>query len=245
MKSDKYYNTIRDYFAPIGDKHLYAIIHQQLIEMPFKQIVTTNIDNCLYEAFRHSSIYEDTDSCIRIKPNLKPEELSGKKKIFHLHGRCGAGDEIKSIILASSEYLKGYKRESILRQFIKQCWVFHPCLFVGYSMNDPFLNKIIIEANELRKSFIKEMKSSGQPIEDEQDHYIFLTGDQSLHIEEQRINNNKLLIEAKRYKPSSDQLPKKLDMVEIHYRYNERFTALEHLIAQMHIVFRNIPKVTQ
>lgn len=189
----RYQDLLYNLFQPKCPSH--DKFHRQLIELPFRGILTTNYDTVLKEALekkkkereqkgQEPSLIDSNPLVIESDPpRLIHEFLLARnndpriqQRIAHLHGTYRNSE---SIILSSKDYQKAYGlvvcediskskdhqkvsgfEPSSERQVEKNSeWTFHRKLlwavlatrrvvFVGFSMNDPYLNKMLETVSE-------------------------------------------------------------------------------------------------
>ena len=136
-------------------------LHKMLVSLPFKGIVTTNYDKVLEAALcerNPSQAYDnwliiDSKSAARVHEFLRAmTDSSLIRRIAHLHGIYDIPD---SIVLSIKDYEKAYGLQLTVNQMQRDSeWTLHRKLlwamlatrrviFVGFSMNDPYLNKML------------------------------------------------------------------------------------------------------
>ena len=158
---DRYYAFLQNLFSPKTPPC--EVFHKCLVSLPFRGILTTNYDNVLEAALGEiepSSAYDnslviDDGSAGRVHEFLMAmSDRSIIRRIAHLHGKF---DHANSIILSIEDYKHAYglsltDEDDELQQQIT--WTLHRKLlwailatrrvvFVGFSMNDPYLNKML------------------------------------------------------------------------------------------------------
>ena len=141
--------------------------HKMLVSLPFRGILTTNYDTVLEaalgtvdpESASDNSLVIDEGSGARIHESLMAMNNDKRmiRRIAHLHGTFNPAD---SIILSIEDYKEAYglnptdeedqeKNESKLR--FRLLWAVlatRRVVFVGFSMDDPYLNKILQTVSE-------------------------------------------------------------------------------------------------
>lgn len=161
----RYHNYLYDLFKrkspPCDD------FHKMLVSLPFRGILTTNYDTVLEaalatidpESASDNSLVIDESSGARVHEFLMAMNNDQRmvRRIAHLHGIFYPAD---SIILSIEDYKRAYgpdltdeddqqKNESKLR--FRLLWAVlatRRVVFVGFSMNDPYLNKILETVSE-------------------------------------------------------------------------------------------------
>ncbi len=167
----KYYNLLDDLFKPKSPA--YDEFHRLLIDLPFRGILTTNYDSVLEAALFDKKIKAEREGrqirSIDVMPlvigpdtpRLIHEFLLARnndphipQRIAHLHGLYRYRE---SIILSSKDYVKNYGlrvKKNGEDQGDEDRWTFHRKLlwavlatrrvvFVGFSMEDPYFNKML------------------------------------------------------------------------------------------------------
>ena len=141
--------------------------HKMLVSLPFRGILTTNYDTVLEaalglifpESASDNSLVIDENSAARVHEFLMSMNNDRRmtKRIAHLHGIFNPAS---SIILSSEDYRSAYglnltdeekllQSESKLR--FRLLWAVlatRRVVFVGFSMDDPYLNKILEVVSE-------------------------------------------------------------------------------------------------
>ena len=136
-------------------------LHKMLVSLPFRGILTTNYDKVLEAALGEKNPSQAYDNSLVIDPNSAARvheflramtDSSLIRRIAHLHGRYEIPD---SIILSIKDYEKAYGLKLTANQAQRDSeWTLHRKLlwamlatrrvvFVGFSMNDPYLNKML------------------------------------------------------------------------------------------------------
>ena len=158
----RYYAKIDDLFtprnSPVDD------LHKTLVSLPFRGILTTNYDIVLETALAETepssatdnSLVIDSNSAARVHEFLRAmTDRSLTRRIAHLHGKF---DYPGNIILSIKDYEKAYGLTLPVGQEQRDYeWTLHRKLlwavlatrrvvFIGFSMTDPYLNKIFDEA---------------------------------------------------------------------------------------------------
>ena len=162
---DRYHNLLYELFkrkSPAFDD-----FHKMLASLPFRGILTTNYDTVLEaalgtvdpESASDNSLVIDVGSGARIHEFLMAMNNDKRmiRRIAHLHGTFNPAD---SIILSIEDYKDAYglnptdkedqeKNESKLR--FRLLWAVlatRRVVFIGFSMDDPYLNKILETVGE-------------------------------------------------------------------------------------------------
>lgn len=160
---NRYYGCLYELFKqkspPCDD------FHKMLVSLPFRGILTTNYDTVLEaalgmidpESASDNSLIINEVSGARVHEFLMAMNNDRRitKRIAHLHGKF---DPATSIILSIEDYKRAYdpineenqgRNESKLR--FRLLWAVlatRRVVFVGFSMDDPYLNKILEVVSE-------------------------------------------------------------------------------------------------
>ena len=158
---DRYHAFLRKHFETRGRRDA---LHRQLIELPFRGIVTTNYDPALDDELAASQPgnsdchfvvdQEHAPDVARFLSSLRLR-ASHPRQVAHLHGRFNSPT---SIILTESDYRKCYGHG--LRPAADETgrqppeWTLHckflwtllatrAAVFMGFSMEDPYLERML------------------------------------------------------------------------------------------------------
>ena len=158
---DFLYNLFRRKSPPCDD------FHKMLVSLPFRGILTTNYDTVLeaalgeieHESASDNSLVIDEESAGRVHEFLMAMNNDKRmtRRIAHLHGTFNPAN---SIILSIEDYKDAYglnpigeedeeKNESKLR--FRLLWAVlatRRVVFVGFSMGDPYLTRILKTVSE-------------------------------------------------------------------------------------------------
>ena len=168
---DRYYGLLYELFQP--KPPAFDDLHKMLVLLPFRGILTTNYDTVLKEALLEKKRYAeakeektpliDEDPLVigQDPPRLIHEFLLARnndsqipQRIAHLHGVYRNPDRI---ILSSNDYIEAYGlrvSQGDHHQGNEDSWTLHRKLlwavlatrrvvFVGFSMEDPYFNKML------------------------------------------------------------------------------------------------------
>lgn len=163
----EYHRFLRNTFAP-KNSLCPTDLQCQLVYLPFAGIATTNYDVTLEAAV--NQVYEYTDVGSHCQPiNMCCDGVNRDKildylrnladgyqpsEILHLHG---VYNEPKKLILSTDEYESFYNggvsqsekpssqrnKDTFHRRMIWALLATRPLVFVGFSLGDPFFNKVI------------------------------------------------------------------------------------------------------
>jgi hypothetical protein len=156
----RYHAFLRKRFERRGPRDA---LHRQLIELPFRGIVTTNYDPALDDELAASQPgnsdchfvvdQEHAPDIARFLASLRLR-TNHPRQVAHLHGRF---DSPKSIILTESEYRQCYGHGlttapgeagqapnwTIHRKFLWTLLATRAAVFMGFSMDDPYLKRML------------------------------------------------------------------------------------------------------
>lgn len=157
---DRYYNLLYELFK--SKTPSFDSFHTMLVSLPFRGIFTTNYDTVLeaalgdleHKSATDNSVVIDENSAGRVHEFLMAMNNDKRmtRRIAHLHGTFNPA---ASIILSIEDYERAYglfrtdegnqqTNESKLR--FRLLWAVlatRRVVFVGFSMDDPYLNKIL------------------------------------------------------------------------------------------------------
>ena len=154
--------NLKRYYAKIDDlfntQTPFQWIHEMLVSLPFRGILTTNYDMVLEAVLVEKdplpgpsrSLIIDEDSAGRVREFLMALiDRNMPRRIAHLHGSV---DYLKSIILSRGDYEKAYgQRNSEWTLHRKLLWAVlatRRVVFIGFSMNDPYFNEMLKTVSE-------------------------------------------------------------------------------------------------
>lgn len=234
LEEAAYYAELRRIFNP-DVRDPFSIMHVQILEMPFVSFPTTNIDNCHVLAkgnVRQHDIASDWD----VIPHLQIDRLR-ERRIFFLHGKLESDDRIRSVVLSKSEYHNAYKSDGPAREFLLYVLRRFDCVFIGYSMSDPFMARVIEEAGTVQRSEIEELRRQGRPLPREPRHFAVLprhlAADGKLYIPKGkgRPLKKEELERLELQRIATEELLKRLRITPIYYRVvNDNFSTLKQLV---------------
>ena len=178
---EEYRNHLTRAFSPDG-KEDYRHIHRVIMSLPFQSVITTNYDMCLEKA-----AYSDNKQVKSLfYPELDPKYLK-QGCVYHIHGILDPHEieaSVGTIVLTNRDYQRAYREGGELAVFLKPLFEFNTIVFIGYSLGDDDLKKVIQNIRlelQLRSDFEKKATIGIRKIPD---HYIFLHTDGGIDLTE-------------------------------------------------------------
>lgn len=98
-------------------------------------VVTTNFDQLTDSLFPGFTAYRSQDELLLSTPY-------GGRELFKIHGCCSDPD---SLVLTASDYSSFEKRRKFLAAKLLTLFAAHPVIFLGYSIEDPHIQAIILD----------------------------------------------------------------------------------------------------
>ena len=148
--------------------------HDDLLRLPFRGYITTNYDTTLEEAAVSSGRVPSRPNAVPVwasDPRLVDRAVRALtngnclEHIIHLHGLCGStpGEALPgTILLAADDYETAYgivapgrRREAApgeprrLRMVLSSLLLTRQIVFVGFSLDDPFITEVLLRSAEL------------------------------------------------------------------------------------------------
>jgi hypothetical protein len=140
LGEEKYKDEIVYLFGQDG-KHQFLPAHHKLCQIPFPSLITTNFDYCLENA----AMSCQKNITVQYYPELN-FSLFRESQIYHIHGVIPPLQPqalIGSIILSESDYSAAYQQGTGLPRFLASVADFYSIVFLGYSLGDNDLIKVI------------------------------------------------------------------------------------------------------
>lgn len=238
MGDIEYYSAVRKIFEPRLRKP-FSMMHQQILEMPFLSFPTTNIDDCHMAALKkipNRGLATDYD----VQPLIRTHKLA-ERRVIYIHGKIDDGDSIQSIVLSKSEYESAYDQKTgAAREFMIYALRRLDCIFIGYSMNDIFMLKIMEEAKEVFSSEKRKLISQGRRNEFLPKHYAiiprYLSADGKVFVPSTNKPLTQEQITQIRLRENTiEQNLINLNITPLYYTAIENIhTPLSHLVSYMH-----------
>jgi hypothetical protein len=138
-------------------------IYDNICNIPFKTIITTNYDHYLPKSFammegpdwkKRFCVYpprKDSDSDLSQPGMVYAIDFDHKKYLVAIHGYKDQKNEdwpLDSIILSKSDYMLHYfagSKSQFLYGWWKQVLSSHNCLFIGTSLQEPGIGKALLD----------------------------------------------------------------------------------------------------
>lgn len=136
-----------------GYNHICEI--EKLKSASIDGIITTNYDTFLEEIFPDFKAFSGQDELIQKNPQFIAE-------IYKIHGSV---DSPRDIVVTSNDYIKFEEKNKYLVAKLLSTFIERPILFIGYSIRDAHIQKIIVDM----------CKCCSGNIDSIQDNLIFLT----------------------------------------------------------------------
>jgi hypothetical protein len=134
-----------DIFNPENNRIGFTSLHTNLVEIPFRSIITTNYDSCIELALRTLN----KNRSLFYYPGLNSSEL-GNNSIQHIHGYIDPDrphDTVGSIILTADDFTQAYRdRPGSVKRFLIDLFSDQNVIFIGFNMNDKVLTDDILSA---------------------------------------------------------------------------------------------------
>jgi hypothetical protein len=127
-------------FCPDG-KRWYLPTHLEISRIPFVAHITTNYDYCLENA----AMVLGMQKTVQYYPELDITRLR-EGDIFHIHGVIPPENPeqfVGSVILSDRDYKTAYQPNTGLPRFLGTLSEFYNLVFIGYSLGDTDLTKVI------------------------------------------------------------------------------------------------------
>lgn len=232
---NQFYSQLRIMFDPETHEN-YRSLHRYIIEVPFCNILTTNIDPCLMNYLNELKI---SNPCLKRKAYCNPQQLADKllreENIYHIHGIYldeNKNDYIEDAILTMSQYNEAYSYDSNLYRFLKSAFSKINYIFVGSSLRDTGIINIIDEIdNEL-------MQQSGKTFKQLQNMYRYIIVPEEYQIvEEQGTESKNIRNETKEREQEEFFKKRGIDII--------RYAIKENYHKQLENVLKNIYTLTR
>lgn len=119
--------------VPGVDNHEYAQEIAQLRTAVVDGIITTNYDQLAEQLFPKFPVYVGQEDLLLSDAQFVAET-------YKIHGSCKSAG---TLVLTESDYIDYHSRNSYLAAKLLTIFAEHPVIFIGYSMNDRYIRRII------------------------------------------------------------------------------------------------------
>jgi hypothetical protein len=184
LSSTDWAQLIQDEFGQIADP---SDLHRAIVSLDQRIIVTTNFDKLLENAWADPRIRGThfPQVITRLNPSAFKILREGRSYLVKLHGTV---DDPESIVFTQSDYTKHAYINWAYSSFIETLLTTYTVLFIGFSMNDPALSRLV------------EMHAQRYPLC--RPHYIFTAGPINNTVKE--LNRNLRRLYVMEYSPENN-----------------------------------------
>lgn len=147
LGAGSYHRVICEVFAPRTPPH--DAVHESLVDIPFRHVLTTNYDGVLQSAHRvvfgASADGFDADESVKLAEFwTRHQELP--RSYVHLHGSIGRPE---GIVLCREEYDQRYHRDRRFEDFLRGFLSSNRLVFAGFSLSDHDFTYILDQARAI------------------------------------------------------------------------------------------------
>lgn len=145
-------NYIAGFSKRTDDQHLLDELSclKNVAKRSIAGVITTNYDQLAEEIFEGYNVYVGQEE-------LLFSETNGIMEIFKIHGCC---QKPNSIVINQEDYEIFNKRNAYLAAKLLTVFVEHPIIFLGYSLSDSNIQRILKEiANCLSKDYLEKLQN--------------------------------------------------------------------------------------
>jgi hypothetical protein len=184
LSSTDWAQLIQDEFGQIADP---SDLHRAIVSLDQRIIVTTNFDKLLENAWADPSIRGThfPQVITSLNPSAFKILREGRSYLVKLHGTV---DDPESIVFTQSDYTKHAYINWAYSSFIETLLTTYTVLFIGFSMNDPALSRLV------------EIHAQRYPLC--RPHYIFTAGPINDTVKE--LNRNLRRLYVMEYSPENN-----------------------------------------
>ena len=224
-----------DIFNPEQRIVNFTSLHEYLVQIQFKSIVTTNYDSCIELALRAKGDVRKPF----YYPSLNETEL-GNKSIQHIHGYIDPAEpheSVGSIVLTTDDFLEAYRdKPGSVRNFLVTLFSQQNVIFLGFNLNEDLLIDILNLVKEIRGEKQRITESRNLPPTTETVHFAILENSaeverdifiQTIDYEEEIRRKEEELIRKQ------DVSLQTLGVYPIRYNADEYHKSVENIIANM------------
>jgi hypothetical protein len=220
-----------DIFNPEKRKVNFTSLHEYLIQIQFKSIVTTNYDSCIELAFRAKGDSREPF----YYPYLKETEL-GNSSIQHIHGYINPAkphESVGSIVLTTTDFLEAYTdAPGSVKNFLVSLFSQQNVIFLGFNLNENVLIDILNLVKEVRGVKQRIAESRNLPPTTETVHFAILENKAEIendhHDDQEDIRKKEEELVSKQ-----DVTLQTLGVYPIRYNPDENYKSVENIIANM------------
>jgi NAD-dependent SIR2 family protein deacetylase len=149
---------LREVFADPAIKPLRA--HKALADLECN-VITTNYDTLIERAFSNAG--KRCSKVVREKDLTQMQDVN--VNVIKIHGCIDAWD---TIIIAEEDYYRWLTNDSEMKTLVRQWFIQHPIIFIGFSLSDPNLRQLHYD---LRLRFGEALKVAYAIFKERSDNY--------------------------------------------------------------------------
>jgi len=123
-------------------------VHNVLVRLPFKSIVTTNWDSLLEDYLRRHTAYQV--SCVWQDDQMS--SAARRQSVIKIHGTSG---DPKSVVFSEKDFFESLEKKPLLHQYVGMLVATSTILFLGYSLSE-FDFKLIFDQVKNRLGALKK-----------------------------------------------------------------------------------------
>ncbi|MHB9071788.1 MAG: SIR2 family NAD-dependent protein deacylase [Sedimentisphaerales bacterium] len=135
LGADEFYSQLSNIFGPLSPKA--NLLHQIIINLPFKHFLTTNYDRLLQVA--HESCQPDKYIELDLEDNQKEgnlyDSINSKDAIRHFVHVHGSIRSPQNILLTDKDYEERYTKRNDFKELLKLFFI-NRLIFIGFSLGD-------------------------------------------------------------------------------------------------------------
>lgn len=117
------------------EQHVPGRVHQCLVQLNFREIITTNFDTLIERAFR--SLYVTPQVVVEGRDLVRRRQ---PPRIIKMNGCIER--KPSNIVVTGADFLSHSERDPLIEVFVTKSFVESQVLFVGFSLNDPAFRAI-------------------------------------------------------------------------------------------------------
>lgn len=147
LPAAEFSRAIRELF--IQPRYNESSIHESVLKIDPKVVVTTNYDDIYDRYCRNGMAYDGYNVCKYYEQHLATDLRSPVRIIVKAHG-CVS--DISKIILTRSQYFRAKQVYHEFYAILNALFMTNTLLFIGYSMSDPDIQLVLENANIFSRS---------------------------------------------------------------------------------------------